>query len=300
MFLKFARECEQISEEQLCLCVIDRKFILNFLMWLETERRNGIATINQRLMAIHDFYKYLQAENPTEAFHAKKILAISYKKRKKPLMNYLIADDLKLLMNQPDISSKKGRRDLAILTILYDTGARVGEFINLKVKDVKFDAPSVIMLTEESGKNRNVPLMTNTVAILRLYMHENQLLNDAGKYDYPLFYNQQKVKMTRAGIAYILHKYSEMARNDNPELTYNITPNLLRNTKAMHLLQAGVDINYIRDILGHINTATTETYARADRKLKRKESIKAEFNTPQYELSKWNGEKDLLTWLNDA
>ena len=138
--------------------------------------------------------------------------------------------------------------------------------------------------------------MSNTEAVLRQYMTENHLLQN-GMQDRPLFCNRQRRKMTREGVAFILDKYVSLARAVSSAIPEKVTPHVLRHTKAMHLLQAGVNLIYIRDLLGHVDIATTEVYARADTELKRKALEQAYPNMVSEGLPQWNQDEDLIAWL---
>lgn len=116
---------------------------------------------------------------------------------------------------------------------------------------------------------------------------------------HPLFCNRSGTKFTRAGIAYTLKKYADMARNSSPDLIpETVTPHCLRHSKAMHLLQANVNLIYIRDLLGHSEIKTTEIYARADTSLKRQALEKASPVNQQIQYPAWTDDDDLMNWLN--
>lgn len=296
LFLKYCKNSCGLSIEHLCLQQIDEPRIVGFLSWLEQERKSGIATRNQRLACIHGFYRYLQIENPDGIFSYQKILSIPMKKAPTPAVNHLTPDALKLVLAQPDLSKASGRRDLIMLSVLYDTGARVQELADLTVRDVRLDTPPIITLTGKSHKSRQVPLMSNTESLLRQYMIETHLLQ-RGFQDCPLFFNRQRGKLTPKGISFILNKYVSRARIISSIIPDKITPHCFRHTKAMHLLQAGVNLIYIRDILGHVDISTTEIYARTDTELKRKALEKAYPDMIYTNLPHWNQDEDLLAWL---
>lgn len=171
-------------------------------------------------------------------------------------MSHLTPEALTLILAQPDMSTSSGRRDLALLSVLYDTGARVQELVDLRVRDVRFDPPSIITLTGKGRKKRQVPLMSNTESLLKQYICET--FNErADVADQPLFSNRMRTKMTRTGISYILNKYACQARSTSTIIPAKVTPHVFRHTKAMLLLQAGVNLIYIRDLLGHVDIATT-------------------------------------------
>ena len=136
--------------------------------------------------------------------------------------------------------------------------------------------------------------MEPTVALLRNYMEEQRLLHPSAN-NYPLFCNKQKERLTRAGVNYILAKYADRARNENSVLIpEDMSCHCLRHSKAMHLLQAGVNLVYIRDILGHCSVQTTEIYARVDSKQKREAIEKAYTNVTPSEMPAWQTNEDLL------
>lgn len=298
-FKLFLTYCKQsgLSIERLTFAQVDETLVLAFLKWLEEERNNGISTRNQRLACVHAFFRYVQTEHPVGLVTFQKILAIPMKKAPKPTVNHLTPDALQLILAQPDLTTSGGRRDATLLSVLYDTGARVQELVDLRVRDVRLDPPPVLSLTGKGHKTRHVPLMSNTEAVLRQYMTENHLLQN-GMQDRPLFCNRQRRKMTREGVAFILNKYVSLARTVSSAIPEKVTPHVLRHTKAMHLLQAGVNLIYIRDLLGHVDIATTEVYARADTELKRKALEQAYPNMVSEGLSQWNQDEDLITWLS--
>ncbi|MFZ3579523.1 tyrosine-type recombinase/integrase [Virgibacillus sp. DJP39] len=289
-----------ISPEFLTLNKLKSETILTFLLWLEKSKRVSINTRNQRLAAIHSFYRYVQLENPEIMFECQKILCIPLKKREIKPIDYLDQECLKLLFEQPNTNSKKGRRDLTIMVLLYDSGARIQELIDLKVGEVRLSKPATVLLTGKGGKKRYVPIIGKTSDLLENYLKENHLL-DNGKQDHPLFYNSARLSFTRPGITYILEKYLKEAKELNPEKQFpgKLKPHMVRHTKAMHLLEAGVNIIYIRDLLGHVNVSTTEHYARANSEVKRKALESAYVEVVKQDIPVWDEDKDLLNWLQE-
>jgi len=200
-------------------------------------------------------------------------------------------------LQQPNTNTIRGRRDLTLLALMYDTGARVQEIIDLTPVMIRFNKPPIIKVIGKGNKARLIPMLDAQTEHLLKYLKEHRL-NDPATNMYPLFFNGRKEKLTRAGINHILNKYAEMARKKDAALVPdNISCHSLRHSKAMHLLQAGVNLVYIRDILGHVSIQTTEIYARADSKQKREAIEKVYVNvTPQQE-SRWTQDDNLLTWL---
>ena len=132
LLINYCQEIKKISVERITLNLLSREWLIDFLEWLETDRKCSISTRNQRLAAIHSFFRYIQAEEPAGIFHFQKIAAIPIKKANKTVVEYLTPEAMKLLLEQPDKHTPKGRRDLTLISVLYDTGARVQELIDIK------------------------------------------------------------------------------------------------------------------------------------------------------------------------
>ncbi len=278
--------------------ILTAELITDFLSWLEHERKCCITTRNQRLASIHSFFRYVQCEDPAGIYHFQQVISIPIKKTEKTIVGHLSPEVIKLILQQPDKSSAKGRRDLALLSVLYDTGARVQELIDIRVCDVILDSPPIVVLSGKGNKVRRVPLMKNTVSLLQTYLSENDLKKQ-WKNQYPLFINNQHNKLTKEGVAYILNKYVKMARAASLIIPEHVSPHVLRHSKAMHLLQAGVNLIYIRDFLGHADIKTTEIYSRTDTETKRKAIEKAYPDIISCEMPDWSKDKELLSWLSD-
>lgn len=296
LFLLYCKQDCNLPPESLCLKHIDKMRVLGFLVWLEKNRNNSVSTRNQRLACVHGFYRYLQFEDPVGLLLYQQILSIPIKKTQTQTINHLTPDALKFILSQPDASTTHGRRDLTLLCVLYDTGARVQELVDLRVGDVRLELPPILTLTGKGRKKRQVPIMSNTLTLLKQYMDEAFSVHD-GSQDYPLFFNRQHRKMTRAGVSFILDKYVSQARVKSTIMPDKVTPHVIRHTKAMNLLQAGVSLIYIRDLLGHVDIATTEIYARADTEMKRKALEKAYPEMVPSNLPHWEKDEALLTWL---
>jgi site-specific recombinase XerD len=288
-------DCRSIPPDKLTLDRIDVDAITAFLDWLEAERRNSISTRNQRLAAVSSFFRWLQSQDPTRMASCQDILAVPAKRKAQPSVNHLTIEQTRSLLAQPDRSTRRGRRDATLLATLYDTAARVQEFADLTVRDIRPQPPALAALTGKGRKTRHVPLGHNTAALLNAYLTEHGL-DKPGHDDHPLFTNQHRNKLSRGGIAWIIGKYQ--ARAGDPALAgADLSPHVLRHSKAMHLYEAGVPLPYIRDILGHVDLTTTEVYARASTEAKRKalEATYTEIVTD--ELPEWNHDTGLLTWL---
>jgi len=296
LLLRYFQEREGPPEKIKMSC-ITRVRITSFLDWLETERGCGVTTRNLRLTAVHSFFWYAQAESPESLFHFQKVIAIPTKKSGKKTVEHLTPDGIRLLLEQPDRSCPKGRRDLVMLSTLYDSGARVQELIDLSVGDFIPSSNAVLVLTGKGNKTRRVPLMKNTASLLVAYISENHL-DVPHKKTYPLFTNSQHNRLTKEGVAYVLGKYAAQAHEISDVVPAKVKCHMLRHSKAVHLLQAGVNLIYIRDFLGHTDIKTTEIYAGADTELKRKVLENAYPDLMDPDLPDWNNNIDLMSCLS--
>jgi len=300
LFLQYCQSEVGIAPEKLTMQLFTSTLIEGYLGWLESERKCAISTRNQRLACIHAFVRFVQTELPANLFEMQKILGIPAKKTSHASMSFLSPEAMSALLKSPDTTKKQGRRDLMILTLLYDSGARVQELIDLSVGDIRTDAPATITLYGKGRKIRTVPLMSQTTDLLVQYLKEQNLFGKPEKKSSPLFTNSRKERLSRAGIAYILKKYVSLAESKtNIVFPEKISPHVLRHTKAMHMLQSNINLIYIRDFLGHVNVTTTEIYAKADVEVKRKALEAAYIKTEIPEQPEWINDKSLMEWLKN-
>lgn len=297
LYINYMHQVRNINAEKLFMKSITKTSVVEFLDWLQLERNCSDSTRNLRLAALHSFFKYVQYQNPDNLYEYQDIMSIKVKKNRKTALNYLTVEGIRLLLEQPDITTKKGRRDLALLSLMYDTGARVQEMIELTPSTIHLEKPNTIQITGKGNKSRIIPLLEKQVCILENYLSEFDLLTPQTR-SYPLFFNSRQEKLSRAGITYILLKYVDKARKSNSKLVpEKVSCHSLRCSKAMHLLQAGVNLVYIRDFLGHTSVQTTEVYARADSKMKQEAIVKAYIDVVPKEEPFWEHNEDLLSWL---
>jgi site-specific recombinase XerD len=300
LFLIFCEEEKKMKPEKICLCDMTKELVLKYLDWLETKRECSISTRNQRLAVIHSFFRYVQKDSPENLCEIQKILSIPIKKHPKATVPYLTGTETQILLAQPDSSSYEGYRDMVLLSFLYDTGARVQELVDIKVKDIRLTTPAVVTLHGKGSKIRIVPIMGKTTDLIKTYLDKKKYHIGIAKGDNYLFVNQKKQQLSRWGISYILNKYVEMAKsNPDFQVSFPVTPHVLRHAKAMHLLQSGVNLIYIRDFLGHVDCSTTEVYARADSEMKRKAIENAYVDLVPNDLPRWEEDGELMKWLSN-
>lgn len=296
LLLQYLRNEKGLLPERVKLASIDTAMITDFLKWLETERKCGISTRNQRLAAVRSFCRYAQFEFPEKLDHFQKILSLPSKKTTSTVVPYLTADEMRVLLSQPNSATVSGRRDLSILCFLYDSGCRIQELIDLRTRDLIFEPVGIAILHGKGGKTRRVPLEKNTVQLLKQYFSD-QKLDRVG--NTVVFTGNRGNKLTREGVTYIISKYVEPARREMSSIPERITPHVFRHTRAMVLLQAGVSLIYIRDFLGHTDVKTTEIYAKTDTELKRK-AIEGTMPSVFDDSNKkdWTENTSLMEWLN--
>lgn len=300
MLLEFYETELQIKREKLEIDDINCETVERFYLWLELTKGNSAATRNQRRIAINAFLNYLQYRNPGYVLLYQQICSIPKKKDAKQTVRHLPVKAVVEILKQPNLNLKNGRRDCALLSVMYETAARVSEVADLCIGHVRFEkAGATVNLLGKGKKAREVPIMTDVTNFLSRYLTEEKLYRPCNKSD-PLFCNRTNGKLTRAGIAYVLNKYADEARLLAPELIpKQVYPHILRHSRAMHWLEAGYDLQYIKDLLGHADLSTTAIYARLNIEMKRKLFEQAHptvQNLPQY--PSWTDDKNMMDWLH--
>ena len=298
LFLRYCRDKRGWSTERLVLADVDANVVLEFLDFLETDRKCSANTRNHRLSALRSFFRYVQSEVPECTLQCQRILAIRPHRIQQPQPRYLTSEELAAFLSQPNPDVRHGWRDAVMLSLMYDCGARVQELIDLRVGDLRLDTPAHVSLTGKGRKRRIVPLMSAMVRSLRDYLERNGLISSDCE-SRPLFTNRHGTKLSTSGIRYTMNKYMARLRTVRPGLAGRITPHSLRHSKAMHLLEADTPLPVIRDFLGHADIRTTEIYARASLKMKREALEKVQTNSSGASAPPvaWRASKDLLAWL---
>lgn len=272
LFYDYCDAVRHIRPDKLTFSKISKDLVEDFCIWIETSRHCSVSTRNQRLAAIHALFLYIQSEAIEQIALCRDILEIPVKKTATMPPTYLTAEETTLLFSMPNTHCKQGRRDLALLLVLYDTGARAQELINLCVGDFTFGKETTVKLFGKGSKTRIVPIMPETVGIVKGYMKEHRIQ----QFDQALFVNRSNTKLTVMGVTYVLKKYIKLAKAANPHLFKDpVSPHMLRRTKGSHLVQGGVNIYYVRDFLGHASVVTTERYVRNNPEVVRKAIEKA-------------------------
>ena len=300
LLLTWLRDSERIPPEKLRLADIDRPRVLRFLDWLEAERGCSRATRNQRLAVIKSFCRYTAVEQPDRLDQVTQVLAIRHKNTAAPQLGHLTGDEVKALLAEPGVANTRAVRDTVLLALAYDTAARVQEICDLNIADIRRADPMTVVIRGKGSKIRYVPVMGPTARLVADYLERRDphpgLAADAD----PLFHGPNHSRLTRSGVAKLLARHVRAVGERDPGWApgLSVTPHTLRRSRAMHLIRAGVNLIYIRDLLGHADVSTTEIYARADAETKRKAIENAyEPLTPDV-LPDWTSDASLIGWLD--
>jgi len=232
--------------------LVVKKDILNRYLEQLKESGKSANTIARNLSSIRSFYQYLMVQGRISDNPAKHI---RYHVTNRKLPDILTADEVNLLLDQPKCTSPKGFRDKAMLELLYATGMKVTELVDLNIQDVNIQL-SIIHCTGSNG-GRFVPMYKTAAKALEEYIEKiRPLLLDSD--DNPaLFVNTNGARLTRQGFWKIIKAYAESAG-----INKDITPQTIRHSFASHLLENGADIRAIQEMLGHTDISSTQFYAK--------------------------------------
>ena len=291
LLLAYASERLQKTPSALELQDLDAPFIAAFLDHLEKKRSNSTRSRNQRLAAIHFFFRYAAFEDPEHSALIQRVLAIPSKRYERSLVNYLTRSEVEALLAGPDRGSWSGRRDHALMTMAVQTGLRVSELVALSCKDVQFGAGAHVRCLGKGRKERCTPLSKQTVGIVHAWVRERPGLPTD-----PLFPNARGGRLSPDGIRYLLSKYAAIAQKRSPSLkNKRVTPHVLRHTTAMNLLHAGIDCSVIALWLGHESVETTQMYI--DAALSLKVQILEKTTQPKTQVNRYRPDDRLLVFL---
>lgn len=292
LLINFFKEIKNKSSSNINISDITLNNIEEYINWLKDEKQLKDSSINVRIAGIITFVKYIQNKELNYFNEFSRIISIPNKKVPENNITYLSINDIKKIINKPNIKIKSQFRELTILLFIYETGCRVQEVCDLKLESLNLNMPPTVTLVGKGNKTRIVPINQELTKILNKYIELYEITNCSY-----LFKNKYGNKITRQGIQYIFDKYSKFIENDdNYKFPCNITPHVFRHSKAMHLLEAGVNLIYIRDFLGHESVTTTEIYAKTNPEIKRKELEK---NKSNYDFDSFTNstKQDLEMWL---
>jgi integrase/recombinase XerD len=291
LLVQFARQRLAKAPCDLAMADLDTPFVGEFLDHLEQDRGNGARSRNVRLAAIHSFFRYVALHEPQYLALAQRVLAMPSKRYTRSPVAFLSDAEVAALLAAPDTSTWAGRRDRTLLLLAIQTGLRAAEIIGLRGEDVALDCGAHVHCRGKGRKERCTPLRKDTVAALRIWLHERQ-----GEPTDALFPNARGGSLSHDGLEYLLAKHLATARATCPSLQKKrVTPHTLRHTAAMTLLQHGVDHTVIALWLGHESVETTYIYLHADLELK--EEALAKTTPSNVRLPRYRPDDELLAFL---
>jgi len=294
LFLRFVAQRRRRTVAQLTLGEFTGSEVSAFLQCLEQERHDSIGTRNCRLAALRSFFGFVAGREPAIAAQCTEILRIPTKRAPIHAPCYLDSSEVEAILAQPDRSTLEGQRDHALLSFLYNSGARIQEALNVCPQAIRFDTAACVRLYGKGRKERLCPLWPETVSLLRSLLQRRPRPDDE-----PIFVNRYGVRLGASGVRFKLAKYVKKAVKIVPSLrSKHVTPHSFRHATASHLVAAGVDITVIRSWLGHVSLDTTNHYAQANLDTKRKALERLEASSKASRPPRWKRDASVLAWLD--
>ena len=239
-----------ISKESLDYKKIEYSDIRFYLMYLKDEMKDDNTSINRKLSSLRGFYKYMANEGIVKS---NVFALVNGPKKSKKLPRYFEYNELEELFLVPDRNTPLGQRDLLLLEMLYATGVRVGELVNIRNKDIDFSNKNILILGK-GNKERFVNYGEYCEDALNLYLNEGYLLLNKKNSEF-LFLNNNGDPLTERGVRFILDKLIKKTT-----LNKNISPHMIRHSFATHLLNEGCDLATVQKLLGHESIKATQIY----------------------------------------
>lgn len=294
LFLRFTAQRTQKTVAMITLAELTARDVAAFLRHTEQERGGTIGTRNCRLAAIRSFFNFVATREPASVAQCVEILNIPVKRASVSEPCYLEPAEVAAILAQPDRSTLEGMRDHALLSFLYNSGARIQEALDLCPDMIRFDSPSCVRLIGKGRKERICPLWPETVLLL-----ENLLERKPRAPDQRLFVNRYGEPLSASGVRFKLVGYVKAAAKTEPSLhAKHVTPHSFRHATAVHLVSAGVDVTVIRSWLGHVSLDTTNHYAKANLETKRKALEQVSLPATAVQPPSWKRDASLLAWLD--
>lgn len=291
IYLGFMRAEKKCSAAKVRFEMLNAENVLEFLSYLENARGNSLSTLNNRLAAIHSFMEYVSYQEPAYLSLIQRVMAIPFKRTETKSVNYLTLAEVEAIIGACELAGWSGRRDRVMVSLLYNTGARISELLGIRRKDLTFN-PGTIRIMGKGRKERIMPMWKATERCLSRFVAEMERSDDSH-----LFMNKNGEALTRSGAKYRLDNLVETASCRCPSLRKKrVTPHVFRHTTAMHLLEAGIDLSTIAIWLGHESIETTHKYMVADLQLK--ERALSQIKEPQAPSFRYKPTDDLLRFLD--
>jgi site-specific recombinase XerD len=294
LFLRFIAQGRRRSVSNLKIEELSANEVLAFLRHSEEERKVTIGTRNCRLAAIRSFFRFVGDREPLVLSQCAEVLRIPTKKAPTSEVHYLDVDEVTAILRQPDRSALEGQRDHALLALLYNTGARIQETLDLCPRSVRFRSPAQVTLLGKGRKQRICPIWPETADLLSALLKRQPRLDDE-----PIFRNRYGQPLGAAGVRFKLKDYVRRAAVRVPSLKgKHVGPHTFRHSMGVAMVAAGIDVTVIRSLFGHVSLDTTNHYARANLETKRRALQQIEVSTRPGKPPRWKRDPDLMSWLN--
>jgi len=268
--------------------------VLGFLRYLEQDRGNHARTRNQRLAALHTLFDYIASRDPEMLAVCQRVTAIPMKRAAPAETRYLERDEVEELLRRLPRDGRLALRDRSLLLFLYNTGARAQEVADLRVEHLDLGDHPLVRLHGKGDKWRTCPLWNQTAQLLRALLDSFDLPSTPQT---PMF-SAHGQALTRFGIYKIVRRHASSF--DDVRTNRRVSPHIFRHTAAVHLLEAGVEVNVIRGWLGHADLTTTNRYAEISTKAKIEALRATEAQiAPAGPRNQpiWRSDESLLKWL---
>ncbi|MDO9200569.1 MAG: tyrosine-type recombinase/integrase [Hydrogenophaga sp.] len=288
LLLRFAEDKLHLPAHGMTMPDLNARFLADFLDHLEAQRHNSVRSRNVRLAAVRAFLKFAARRDPANLGVIENALAVPMKRFERRTVGFVPHEQMLAVI---DVATDTwiGQRDRLMLTLMFNTGARVSEIVCVRVADVVLGPSNSIRL---HGKGRSLPLWKSTARAVRDWLHANPQLRQVS----PLLPTRDGRAMTRANVAHRLKLAVEVASVKHAQLkTMSVSPHIVRHSTAMSLLQSGVDPCEIALWLGHESPSTTHMYVEAD--LAMKERALARLKQPEVKQARYRAPKALLVFL---
>lgn len=294
LFLRFVSVRKGKPAARLGLTELTGFEVLAFLQHTEQERKTSIGTRNCRLAALRSFFSFVGDREPLVLAQCAEVLRIPTKRAAQPAMCYLDEDEVTAILAQPDRSTHEGERDYVFLAVLYNTGARIQEALDLSPRAIRLESPFQVRLFGKGRKERICPLWPETAALLKALL-KRQPCGD----DEPIFRNRYGHPLGAAGVRFKLKHYvASAAKKVRTLANKRVTPHTFRHTAGVHLVAAGVDVTVIRSWFGHERLDTTNLYAQANLETKRRALERTDGSSRLGKPPRWRRDTKLLAWLD--
>ncbi len=301
LYRTFLLECRNVPFTGITFELFNYQTVSEFLDWIQVFRECSTSSRNQRLAAINSFLNYAAIQDPALMDNYVKVQNVPVKKSGKQPLKYMSEEAIAAVFRQPNIFKRNGYRDRFFMILLYDTGARVQEILDLKLGDFNLNSTNpYVYLTGKGDKTRQIPLMDKTVEHLKAYLNEFHP-NHSRKPEAYLFYTVIKGttgQMSPENVASFIRKYGKSAKKECYDIPDNLHAHIYRHSRAMALYKSGVPLSYIKEFLGHSHINTTSIYAIADMAMMRNALEKTNYYAMAKPVeSNWEGDEEMILRL---